>query len=117
VISGAGSTITTGTKLFIPMEISCTINECVMVADQSGSIVVDLWKCTYAQFDSGATHPVVGDSIVASAPPTITTATKSDDATLTGWNKTVTAGDILALHVNSCTAITILTLVLKVTRS
>jgi hypothetical protein len=101
------------------MEISCTINEVVMVADQTGSIVVDLWKCTYAQFDAGVTHPVVGDSIVASAPPTITTSTKSDDATLTGWGagKTVTAGDILALHVNSCTAITILTLVLKVTRS
>ena len=113
VIDGGGSTITTGMKGYIEINQALTITANTLLADQSGSIVVNVWKCTYTQFDAGATHPVVGDKITASAPPTITTATKSTDSTLTGWTTSVSAGDILAFNVDSVTTVQRVTLCLK----
>lgn len=117
VIDGGGSTITTGMKGYLEVPYACTINRATLLADQSGSIVVDVFKCTYAQFDAGSTHPVSGDKITASAPPTISSATKAQDSTLTGWTTSISAGDILAFNVNSVTTLTRVTLSLKVTKS
>jgi len=48
-------------------------------------------------------HLLTGDSITAAAPPTITTAVKSEDDTLTDWTVAITADDILAFNVDSIT--------------
>lgn len=112
VIDGGGSTITTGVKGDLEITYPCTIQQATLLADQSGSIVIDIWKDTYANFP-----PVDGDSITASAPPTITTATKSQDATLTGWTTTVAAGDVLRFNVDSVTTLTRVTLSLKVLKT
>lgn len=117
VIDGGGNTITTGTKGYLEVPFQCTISVATLLADRSGSIVVDIWKCTYAQFDAGATHPVASDSITGGNPPTIITDTKSQDSTLTGWTTTVSAGDILAFNVNSATSIQRVTTALKVLRT
>jgi len=117
VIDGGGSTITTGLKGYLEVPFACTINQATLLADASGSIVVNVWKCTYAQFDAGGTHPVAADKITASAPPTISTATKAQDATLTGWTTSISAGDILAFNVDSVTTIKRVTLDLKVTKT
>lgn len=111
IIDGGGATITTGIKGDLQIPFDCTINSVTMVADQSGSIVVDLWKDTYANF-----APTVADTITAAAKPTITTATKSTDATLTGWTTSVTAGDIIRYNVDSVTTIQRVTITLKVTK-
>lgn len=116
VIDGSGATITTGMKGYLEIPVGYTINRATLLADQSGSIVVDIFKCTYANFDP-TTHPASGDKITASAPPTITTAKKSQDATLTGWTTAITAGDILGFNVNSVTTIQRVTVSLKVTRT
>lgn len=116
IIDGASATITTGLKGYIEVPFACTIVQATLLANASGSIVVDVFKCTFAAFDASATHPVSGDKITASAPPTITTATKSQDATLTGWTTAISAGDILAFNVNSVTTIQRVTLSLKVRR-
>ena len=110
VIDGGGSALTTGIKGDAYVPFACTITAVTMLADQSGSAVVDIWKDTYANYP-----PVVGDSITASAKPTITTATKSQDTTLTGWTTSITAGDTLRFNVDSATTITRLTLALTVT--
>lgn len=112
VIDGGGSTITTGVKGDLVVDFACTINSATLLADQSGSIVVNIWKDTYANFP-----PVVGDKITASAPPTITTATKSTDSTLTGWTLAIAAGDVLRFNVDSVTTVQRVTLDLKVTRT
>lgn len=116
LIDGGGSAIATGMKGYIEVPFACTIQRATLLADQSGSIVVDIFKCTYSQFDAGSTHPVSGDKITASAPPTISSATKAQDSTLTGWTKTINAGDILAFNVNSITTVTRVTLSLKVSK-
>jgi hypothetical protein len=110
-IDGGGSAITTGVKGYIEIPYACTINRVTMLADQTGSIVVDIWKAAYASYP-----PTVANTITASAIPTITTATKSQDSTLTGWTTSVSAGDILGFNVNSATTITRLNLILKVTK-
>lgn len=105
VIDGAGSVITTGVKGFVSVPFSGTITKArVLSADPaatSGSIVVDVWKDTYANYP-----PADADSITASAPPTISAATKSEDSTLTGWTTSVTAGDVFGFNVDSVTSLT-----------
>ncbi len=108
-IDGGGSVITTGIKGDLEIPFACTILQATALADQSGSIVVDIWKDTYANYP-----PVVGDSIVASAPVTISATTKSQDATLTGWTTAIASGDILRYNVNSITTLTRVTINLKV---
>ena len=116
VIDGGGSALTTGIKGYLEVDFGCTINQVTLLADQSGSVEVDIWKTTYSAF-APPTHPAVGDSITASDVPTISTAEKYQDATLTGWTTTISAGDILAYNVVSATTITRVTVSLKVTRS
>jgi hypothetical protein len=72
--------------------------------------VIDVWKDTYAN-----APPVNADSITASAPPTLSSAQKSQDTTLTGWTKTVAVGDVFGFNVDSATTITRVTLILSVT--
>lgn len=112
VIDGAGSTIATGIVGDLSIPFDCTIVSNRLLADQSGSIVVNIWKDTYANYP-----PTVADKITASAPPTISSATKSEDTTLTGWTTTITAGDTLRFNVDSVTTIQRVTLTLKVKKT
>ena len=112
VIDGGGSVITTGIKGDLEIPFAGTITGVSLLADQSGSIVVDIWKDTYANYP-----PTDADSITAAAPPTISTATKSQDLTLTGWTTALSVGDILRLNVDSATTLTRVLVSLKVNRS
>jgi hypothetical protein len=85
---------------YIYMPYAGTISKWTALADVSGSISVDVWKDVYANHP-----PVVGDKISASAPIAITTATSAQDSTLSGWTKTVNAGDIIAFYVSSSSTI------------
>ncbi len=105
VIDGGGSTITTGVKGFVHAPAACTITSATLLSTDasvtSGSIVIDVWKDTYANYP-----PTVADTITASAKPTLSSATKSQDSTLTGWTTSVSAGDILGFKVDSVTTVT-----------
>ncbi len=95
-IDGGGSAITTGIKgdLYIPF--ACTIIAAVLLADQTGDIVIDIWNDSYANYP-----PTDADSITASAPPTISGGVKSKDSTLTGWDTSVAADSTLRFNVDS----------------
>lgn len=112
VIDGGADPITTGVKGYIEVPFACTITAVRLLADVSGSIVVDIWKDTYANFP-----PVDADSITASAVPTIASATKAQDTTLTGWTTAIAAGDILGFNVDSATTVQRVTLSLTVIRA
>jgi hypothetical protein len=113
VIDGGGSTITTGIKGDLVVDFAATITGVTLLADQSGAIVVDVWKDTYANYP-----PVDADSITASAPPTITASgTKSQDTTLTGWTTSIAAGDTLRFNVDSVTSIQRVTVALRIRRA
>jgi hypothetical protein len=112
VIDGSGSAIATGVKADIEMPFAGSFTAVRLFADQSGSIVIDLWRDAYANFP-----PVVGDSITASAKPTLSAATKSEDTTLTGWSVNFSAGDIIRVNVDSASTVTRVTMALRYTRT
>lgn len=112
VIDGGGSAITTGVKGYIEVPFSGTILQATALADQTGSIVVDVWKDSYANYP-----PTNADSITASAPITISAGTKSQNDTLTGWTTSITAGDILGFNVDSVSTITLLTITIVVLKT
>jgi hypothetical protein len=112
VIDGGGEAITTGIKGDIEVSTACTITQVTLMADQTGSIVIDIWKDTYANYP-----PTVADTITASAKPTLASAAKSQDSTLTGWTVAVAAGSILRINVDSASTITRVTISLKVVRA
>lgn len=90
----------------------CTITEWTMLADVSGSAVIDIWKDTYANYP-----PTVADTITGSAKPTISASTKGQSSTLTGWTTTIAAGDTLRFNVDSASTLNRVTLSLKVRRA
>lgn len=111
-IDNGASVITTGVWGDLPVDFACTIQSVTVVADAVGSIVVDIWKDTYGNFP-----PVVADSICASAKPTLSSANKSQDGTLTGWVTSIAAGDILRFNVDSAATVKMVTVSLKVKRT
>jgi hypothetical protein len=112
VMDGGGSAITTGQKGHLHMPFNCIITQATLLADQTGSIVIDIWKDGYGFFP-----PTDADSITGSTPPTVSSAQKSQDSTLSGWTTYIYANDVLAFNVDSCTTITRVTLSLKVEKS
>lgn len=100
-IDGGGAEIATGVRGWVEVGFDCTITAGRLLADQSGSIVVDIWKDTYANYP-----PTNADSITSATPLTISSALKSEDTTLSGWTTSVTAGNILYFNVDSIDTIT-----------
>lgn len=101
-LDGTGSTLVNGTEVLVRVPMDMTLQGVTLLADQSGSITLDVLSATYAGYPTFS-------SIVAAAPPTISSATKSQDTTLTGWTTALSAGDILKVKINgSVTNITYL---------
>lgn len=113
-VDGGGNVITTGIKGFIRIPVACTITKATVLATDgvitTGTIVVNVWKDTYANFP-----PTVADKITGTTPPTILSGVKSEDSTLTGWTTSVAAGDVVAFNVDSCTVFTKVIVELDVT--
>jgi len=109
IVDGGGSAITTGLKGFIKVDFSGKILSCTLLADQTGSVVVDIWKAPYNSFP-----PTNLNSICGTNKPAITNGTKYIDKNLTNWIKTINKDDVLAFNIDSASTITKLTICLKV---
>ena len=108
-IDGNGSVPSTGiiARLSVPKPL--TITQVTLLADVSGSIVLDIWKDSFANYP-----PTVADTITASAKPTLSGAIKSQDGTLTGWTTSLNSGDTIFVKIDSIATITYCTMMLKV---
>jgi len=109
VIDGSGSVPATGSKGIVEGPFACTITAARLMANASGSVVVDIKKATYSGLPTTS-------SICASAKPTLSSAQKSQDSTLTGWTTAIAAGDWLEFNLDSIATITRLTLALTLSR-
>ena len=107
-MDGGGSIIPTGIQGDIQIPYSMTIDSWTLIADQTGSIVLDVWKDTYANYPA-----TVADTITGSAKPTISSSNKAQSSTLTGWTTSVNAGDIVRFNVDSISSITKATLIIQ----
>lgn len=110
-IDGGGSAISTGVKGSFSVPFACRIDKVTLLADQTGSAVVDIWKDTYSNY-----KPTELDSITALSKPTLSSAIKYQDSTLKSWIRTVAANDVITFNVDSAATVTRLTISLTVTR-
>lgn len=102
IFGGAGSEIADNDYRDVEFP-ACTIEDARVLADQSGSIAIALWKDSYGNFP-----PTDADLIDTFS---ISSATKSEE---TGLSISVAAGSIIRFIVTSCTTITQATLILTV---
>jgi hypothetical protein len=96
----------------IPVPFTGTITNIKVFTDVATTAVLDVWKDTYDNYP-----PTVADTITASAKPTLTTATKYSDSTLTDWTTAVTAGDIIKINVDSNNLATWMVVAITFTRT
>ena len=108
-IDGAGSVITAGIKGFVTVPVAGSIIRATLLSTDAavtpGDIVIDVWQ-------SIAYPPTAGDSIVGSAPPTLTSGIRSIDDVLTGWTRDFDAGVTFGFSVTSVALLERVTLVI-----
>lgn len=93
---GSGTAITTGLKGFVPVPEDCEIIAWTIVADQAATIVVDVWKDTYANYP-----PTVADTIAGAEKPSLGAVIKNQDLALGTWTTACTEGDWIGFNVDS----------------
>jgi hypothetical protein len=112
VIDGGGVTISAGQKGHLFFDFACTLLEWELLGDQSGSIVVDLWKDVYSSFP-----PTVADSMcTGGTKPTIAATTKAQGAPTSWASASFANQDVLSVNVDSATAVQRVTLALRLRR-
>lgn len=107
ILDGAGSELTTGVKADIPIPFACTLTGWDLVTDQTGTITIDIWKDTYANYP-----PTNADTITGGGEPSVGGGSKAQDTTLSGWTTSIAAGDILRFNVDAINTVTRATLML-----
>lgn len=112
VIGDNTNVISTGIKLVMRVEFDMEITRWSLMANESGSIVIDINRYTsLANYDSGTKASITGSD----TPDLV--ADKSDDSTaLTGWTVILNEGDILECEIDSITTIKRITLSLRGTK-
>jgi hypothetical protein len=111
VIDGGGQAIETGFKGYVEVPFGMWITRWTLIADQSGTAVVDVLKSNgYAGFP---TTP----SIAGSAKLVLPNAQKNQDTTLEGWTRQISGGDIVGFAVDLAATVEILTVAVAGTRS
>lgn len=97
---GVGSTsgLTTGSKGYKMIPWDCTIVGWIITADVTGDVVFDIKKSSYAGFPTMS-------SIAGSEKPTLSSAQKNQDLSLTTWTTSLSAGDIIEFVIDSVATI------------
>jgi hypothetical protein len=116
IVIGNGSTaIATGLNgqsgIYFPF--GATLTAWTLTADASGSIVIDVWKDTYANFP-----PTNADSITNGHEPALSAAQKAQDTNITDWTTTtINADDVLYFNVDSASTVKQVTLTFTMTKT
>ena len=108
-ITGHGDPIVEDAEADINFDYACTINAVTLLADVAGDIIIDLWKCAYADYP-----PDVTDTITGPGKPTLSGVIKSTSTALNGIS--VSAGDIIRIHIDSAATLTRVEIAIKVTK-
>mgnify|MGYP003419501048 CR=1 FL=1 len=107
---GQGSTPTVGSVGYAVVPFSGTIDQWHVVANASGSAVVDVWK-------AASTIPINADSIAGTEKPTLSAAQIASDTALSSWTTAVTAGDVFGFELESVATCTRLTVEVRISES
>lgn len=108
VIGDGVQVVPTGIKGYVEVPVDCYLTGWRIVGDASGSIVVGIWRDTYANFP-----PTSGDIILSSAKPTLSSAQKNQN---TSQRLLLSKGNWLAINVESASTVKQVTLSLLCTK-
>lgn len=115
-IDGGGDVIPSGIKGDSYVPYNCRIEEAISYATPSGSIYIDIWKDTTANYPPTDADSICGDQqIVISSNSSI--GIISSNNTLSGWTTSITAGDILRFRVSAAAYVTKSTVNLTIRRT
>lgn len=106
---GGGSNIAVGTKGAFVVPFNCTITAWTLLADNTGSVTVDVLKSTFAGYPTAT-------SIAGTSKPQIVSSVKGSSSTLTGWSPAISEGEIVTVNIDSASGIGRVTLGLSLTR-
>jgi len=104
--------VKTGVKSYLVVPCNCNIVGMMLMADQVGSLVIDIYRTSFANFP-----PTEGASITFGNRPTLSNARSMQDRALINWTTALNKGDVLAFNVLSCSSITDFSLALLVARA
>jgi hypothetical protein len=110
-IHGGGNVLTTGPKgvFVVPFNFTIVGWQIFEINNITGSIVVDIYKDSYANYP-----PIAADSICGSEKPTLSSAVKNEDLTLTTWTDvTLTQNEVLRINVDSVATVQDVSVVLR----
>ncbi len=105
LIGNGVEVVTSGVKGYIEAPFDCEIEAYRLVGDASGSITIDLWRDSFANFP-----PSSGDSICGTTKPNLNGEQRKENSSLIGWSRTLSKGDWLAICVESATTVKQVTL-------
>ena len=88
------ASVQSGVACYVRVPYSGIISSWSIVASASCTCTIDVWK-------ANAALPTVGNTITASAKPSLSSAATGTSSTLTGWTTTVAAGDVFGFNLDS----------------
>ena len=105
-------------KGYYGVPFDCSIVRMVLLADQVGSVVLDIYRAPMARMLAGQ-PPGPEDTLIREAEfrPALVNAQSALDFTLYFWNTALRRGDVLCFDLISVSAINALTLTLLVARN
>ena len=109
-IDGAGSAITTGQKGYVSVPFPCTITGWDVVADQAGSIHLDIDR------KAGGIPNTTSDKISAT-PISLSGAQLAQGGSVSGWQTSIMAGDVLGFNVATVATVQRVTATLRVNKT
>jgi hypothetical protein len=104
VSDGGGQVVTPGYKGGLIVPDWLVVHDWVVLADNLGSIVVDIWKIPLSTYLAG-TLPNVGNTITGTDLPRLVGQLAATSELLTGWTTQLDQNDFIAFNVNSATSI------------
>lgn len=112
ILEGAGDVLVNGIKGYLNIGYDCEIVEAIAVSDATGDLEVEIWRQPYSGFPPLPTDNIVG----AMDPIFINGARKWNSTALTGWTKTLNAGDWLGFYCVTASCISNATIALRLKR-
>lgn len=113
VADGGGVALSGGAAWDVSVPYACEIISVVVLAQEAGSMVIDLRACTVAQYP-----PTGANSITGGAPITIATSNtwSGSGAAIAAWAKTLAIDTVLRIYLVSASTTTKFTISVRVRR-
>ncbi len=93
--NNGSSPITAGTSVFVLVPFTCTLNSATILSKVSGSITIDVWK------DTLANYPPTDDDHIGNTPFQLSTRTYTTDTAIGSGNTVFNKGDTLIFFVDA----------------